>query len=108
MDIQSLVGKTVRITLGAVDLQDRYFHPRIRTDEQTVKVVAQIDSIDQLGLWVKINEYPIYNNVTRQREEAPALVLIRFEYITSIVHFPDIEENSNKAHRIGFVAQDEY
>ncbi len=108
MDIQSLVGKTVRLTLAGTDFLDPYLRPKIGCGEETITRVVHVDSVDELGLWVRIPDYPVYNKVDQKKDSHDALVLIRYEYITSIVHFPEVAEDGSKLHRIGFSAEDEF
>ena len=108
MDIESLVGKTVRLTLAGIEFQDPYLRPKIGCGEETITRIVQVESVDQLGIWVQIPDYPVYNSVDRKKDTHVALMLIRFEYITSIVHFPDVAEDDSKLHRIGFSAEDEF
>jgi len=107
MNIESLVGKTVRLTLAGEEMLDRFIRPRITSNNPTFNMVAIVNSVDQLGIWIEVAEYPVYDNVDRKKEHHPALVLIRFEYISSIVHFPNLEEGDDKGRRIGFVVENE-
>lgn len=107
MEIANLEGKTIRMTLVGHEVLDRFIRPKIESNIPTFSLVAQVESVDQLGLWIKVEEYPVYDNVEGKKELHNALMLIRYEYITSIVHFPEVEENESKRHRIGFTAEDE-
>ncbi len=108
MEIGNLEGKTVRITLVGHEMLDRFIRPKIESNLPTFSLVALVESVnDQLGLWIKIPEYPVYDNVEGKKELHPALMLIRYEYITSIVHFPEVLEDESKRQRIGFNAEDE-
>lgn len=108
MDLHSLEGKVVRITITGLNLQDPFLRPKIGTGEETITTVVYIDSVDELGIWVKIPEYPVYNSIARKKENLTAYMLIRSEFITSIVHFPDVAEDNNKPGRIGFMVEEEY
>jgi len=107
MEISNLEGKTVRLTLVGHETLDRFIRPKIESNSPTFSLVARVDSVDQLGLWIKVPEYPTYDTVEEKQGSHEALVLLRFEYITSIVHFPSVEEDDEKSHRIGFSAKDE-
>ena len=108
MNIESLVGKTVRLTLAGIEMQDRYLRPKIASNSPVRTVVALVDSVDEFGIWIKVHDYPVYDNVERKKELHSALVLIRSEYISSIVHFPDVEEDDSKSKRIGFADEEDY
>ena len=108
MDVLSLAEQTVRLTIVGAELQDSYIRPKIGSGQETKTFVAQVHSVDELGIWIKVLDYPVYDNVDRRKEEHTALILIRYEYISSIVHFPEVEEDENKPNRIGFVAEDTY
>ncbi len=107
MEISDLEGKTVRITLVGYEMLDRFIRPKIESNIQTYSLVAQVESVDQLGLWIHVPEYPVFDNVEGKRESYDALILLRYDYITSIVHFPGLEEDDEKRHRIGFSSEDE-
>jgi len=107
MEIGNLEGKTVRMTLVGHEMLDRFIRPKIESNLPTFSLVALVESVDQLGLWIKISEYPVYDNVEGKKELHPALMLIRYEYITSIVHFPEVLEDESKCQRIGFTTEDE-
>jgi len=94
--------------LMGLNLQDPFFRPKIGTDEETITSVVYIESVDELGIWVKIPEFPVYNIIERKKESHTALLLIRYDFITSIVHFPEVAEDNNKPGKIGFVADEEY
>jgi hypothetical protein len=104
MDFNSLVGKTVRINLIGVEFQDPYIRPKIGSGEPTMTFVAQVESVDEFGIWIKVDDFPVYDNVERKKEENIAFILLRYEYISSIVHFPEVEEDDSKSSRIGFIA----
>ncbi len=106
MDLNSVIGKTVRITLAGVDFQDPYLRPRIGSGEPTLTMVTQIESVDELGIWIKVQDFPVFDNVVRHREQHVAFVLLRYEYISSIVHFPEVEEDASKPGRIGFIFEE--
>ncbi len=108
MDIQSLVGKTVRLTLGGIELQDPYIRPKIGSGEETITIVMLVDSVDEFGIWVRVPEFPVFDTVSGKKEKHSALMLIRYDYITSIVHFPELQEDDSKRHRIGFSSEDEF
>ena len=103
MNINSLVGKTVRINVVGVEFQDPYIRPKVALGEPTLTLVAQVESVDEFGIWIKEDKFPVYNSVERKREEHVAFVLLRYEYISSIVHFPEVEEDTSKSSKIGFV-----
>jgi len=106
MDLNSVVGKTVRITLVGVEVQDPFIRPRIGSGEPTLTMVTQVEAVDDIGLWIKVPDFPVFDNVERHEEKHVALVLLRYEYISSIVHFPDVEENPSKLNRIGFASDE--
>lgn len=108
MDIQSLVGKTVRLTIVGSENLDHYIRPKIGTGRDAITFVTLIDSVDDMGLWVHVDDFPVYNSVERKKEEHSALMLLRYDFISSIVHFPELEENASKQHRIGFIVDDQY
>ena len=108
MDIQSLEGKTVRITLSGLELQDPYIRPKIGSGEETITIVTLIESVDDLGLWIRVSDFPVFDGTSRKKEMQSALILLRYDFVTSVVHFPDIAEDSSKSHKIGFMADDEF
>ena len=108
MDINSLEGQTVRITIAGIQFQDPQIRPKISLEHDTLTLPFLVESVDQLGLWVRYPDFPVYNNVLRKKEKHNAMMLIRFEYITSIVHFPELEEDDSKFSRIGFIADDDH
>ncbi|MCD6501615.1 hypothetical protein J7L01_03355 [bacterium] len=107
MDINSLVGKTVRLNIVGVEFQDPFIRPKVAVGEPTLTLVSQVESVDEFGIWIKVDKFPVYNSVERKREEHVALVLLRYEYISSIVHFPEVEEDTSKSSKIGFIPGDD-
>lgn len=106
MDLNTIIGKTVRITVAGVDFQDPCIRPKIGSGEPTITIVMQIEAVDELGIWIKVPDFPVFDIVERKREKHVAFVLLRYEYISSIVHFPEVVEDDSKQNRIGFVSEE--
>ena len=106
--MQDLVGKTVRLDIVGIPHQDPYIRPKVESGEQIITLVAQVDSVDQMGIWIRQEGFPVYNSMERKKEAHTALMLIRYDYISSIVHFPEVEEDDSKQKRIGFIAEEDF
>lgn len=103
--INDLQGRRVLITISHPRLQNPILRPRVDILEQeSVTIIANVVEADDFGIWIEYPEHPFPEPGKKQPEKKRAYILIRYEFITSISHFPDIPASETaEQRRIGFI-----
>jgi hypothetical protein len=108
--LENLEGRKVVFTLQQPGLQDPQIRPHVAIlDEPTVTIIARVEKVDELGVWIENSDYPYPSAGKRMPDRHRAFILIRYDFITAIAYFPDLPVDKFEDDKIiGFIDTSDY
>jgi len=101
MNLNDLIDKTVILTiLSAFPEKEQITNKPTLTDAPTFQILTKIVDQDNYGLWIEVKDYSYFDKESRTQKKTIAHVLVKYEFIASIIGFP--EPNEGIERRIGF------